>query len=896
MGRIANGYTRVRNALFVLAMSLTCFSIYKEIGPGIRISLAKLASDHLEKTNRCFRVAVDISIWQFQIQSGQGGQNPALRTLYYRLLKLLGLGIQPLFVFDGPYKPALKRNAKMSPYTACLDNFLTKELLGRFGFPYHDAPGEAEAECALLQREGFVDAVLSEDVDTLMFGCRMSLRCWTSEGTRNSKTPTHITMYTAESTMRDAGLDREGMILVALMSGGDYDTDGLSKCGPKIACEAARAGFGRQLYQLAEDDNEGWRKWRETLEHELHTNESKFFKQKHKGIVIPETFPDRKVFGYYKRPTVSSSEKIVRLKESTMWQLNINIPGMRAFVAEAFNWTYLIGAKHFIRTLAPVLLAHKLLTTREKDDSIGEDLQAKAIAEARYVTAIHGRRHHWNTDGCPELRITYIPADIVGLDLSVEEDIPETENPKEDIEVGEVESDCGGRTRSVSPTKRRGPSTYDPSSPETLWILETTVKLGVPLLVETWEEDMRNPTKFATRKARQKKATSKRAMAISHGAMDRYVKVIKPIHQVTKHYRAADEDVFMSSSALPSLVAPSSAVSPRARGFKASQENVGPIGRPEPTKSSRKKTKKGVEKGDTGKDETTPELLDSIDVNPWSLARRPSDTYSYRSPVRYSALGIYAPNDQENCEPRIRRSNRLNQHGGVDSDFVLPRTSAPQKPLRKHPRTISISPDLPGDHDTRTLDNVTLRTPRPGDGTRASRAKKQQSICETRDGISLAMQLETPASSLGQSKTQSSMQRPKAIIDLSLTSPLAPRTPLDAAARKENSDRTRAITPAREASPESENSPLPSPSMLFLSGKNAVTGIGQSNKALRIRDPKSFVTGSDKNSSNKASRKLVMVRESLEGAWRHLEPWEVVAEKDILTSVEVVDLTVDGRP
>lgn len=87
-----------------LCTDLYC-SIYGELGPGERIALSKLAVEHFERTGRPLRIAVDISIWQFQIQSGKGGSNPALRTLYYRLLRLLALNIQPLFVFDGPHKP-----------------------------------------------------------------------------------------------------------------------------------------------------------------------------------------------------------------------------------------------------------------------------------------------------------------------------------------------------------------------------------------------------------------------------------------------------------------------------------------------------------------------------------------------------------------------------------------------------------------------------------------------------------------------------------------------------------------------------------------------------------------------------------------------------------------------
>jgi len=47
-------------------------SIYKEIGPGERIALSKLAIEKFEQTGRPLRIAIDISIWLFQIQSGKG--------------------------------------------------------------------------------------------------------------------------------------------------------------------------------------------------------------------------------------------------------------------------------------------------------------------------------------------------------------------------------------------------------------------------------------------------------------------------------------------------------------------------------------------------------------------------------------------------------------------------------------------------------------------------------------------------------------------------------------------------------------------------------------------------------------------------------------------------------
>jgi len=57
---------------------LTCHSIYKEIGAGERIALSKYALEHFETTGRPLRIAIDISIWLFQIQSGKGVTPPTV--------------------------------------------------------------------------------------------------------------------------------------------------------------------------------------------------------------------------------------------------------------------------------------------------------------------------------------------------------------------------------------------------------------------------------------------------------------------------------------------------------------------------------------------------------------------------------------------------------------------------------------------------------------------------------------------------------------------------------------------------------------------------------------------------------------------------------------------------
>src|SRR5438034_7725968 len=157
------------------------FRLIKELGSGDRISLAKLSIDHLERTSRPIRVAIDISIWLFQVQAGRGGVNPDLRVLFYRLVRLVALPIHPIFVFDGPHRPPYKRGKAVAGRSVATENAslaatrFSKQLIDLFRFPSYTAPGEAEAECARLQMAGVVDVVMSNDVDSLMFGSKVTI-------------------------------------------------------------------------------------------------------------------------------------------------------------------------------------------------------------------------------------------------------------------------------------------------------------------------------------------------------------------------------------------------------------------------------------------------------------------------------------------------------------------------------------------------------------------------------------------------------------------------------------------------------------------------------------------------------------------------------------------------
>ncbi|KAH5603913.1 hypothetical protein HBI26_062810 [Parastagonospora nodorum] len=540
--------------------------IYKEIGPGRRIALSKLALEKFEDTGRPLRIAIDTSIWLFQIQASKGGTNPALRTFYYRLLRLIALSIHPVFVFDGPNKPPFKRNKRTGPNVASIPEFLAKQLLKQFGYPIHLAPGEAEAECALLQREGIVDAVLSEDVDTLMFGSGITIRNWSPEKGSSGKTPTHVNVYDAvETKSGPSGLDRDGMILVALMSGGDYVPEGIPGCGPKTACEAAKAGFGRDLCRIPTSDKRAMSEWRERLQHELKTNESKLFRRKHGTLKIPDDFPRLDILGYYTHPAISNQVGLDKLRRSINWDQDLDFPGLRDFTHDAFDWVKLEGAKHFIRSLAPSLLVRQLrIRSKDLDRLTTDNLKAIQEDESLLVKGIHGKRQHPVTDNCTELRVSFTPIELVTIDLDQEEPDDEPDLPPAGSQTGEVDLDdeVADELEDDGP-KKRGPTKFEPSKPARIWVLESIVKVGVPLTVEDWEAGRQTKQKprrpamaqetASTAPKPTKARRTKPANNVPQASINQFAKVTKPGSKLSRTFAKTLDDLSETRQPTPQI-------------------------------------------------------------------------------------------------------------------------------------------------------------------------------------------------------------------------------------------------------------------------------------------------------------------------------------------------------
>ncbi|KAH9913905.1 PIN domain-like protein, partial [Amylocystis lapponica] len=157
-------------------------------------------------------VAVDAYVW---LHRGTYGCAPELATgrrttkyveyAMHRVRLLRHHGIQPYIVFDGGPLPAKKgteserkkkRNENLARahalaaqgkhaqareyYVKCIDvtpqmAYQLIKALRADNVPYVVAPYEADAQLAYLERIGAVDAILTEDSDLLVFGCRQVL-------------------------------------------------------------------------------------------------------------------------------------------------------------------------------------------------------------------------------------------------------------------------------------------------------------------------------------------------------------------------------------------------------------------------------------------------------------------------------------------------------------------------------------------------------------------------------------------------------------------------------------------------------------------------------------------------------------------------------------------------
>lgn len=165
-----------------------------------------------------------------------------------------------------------------------------QRLLKLMGIPYHDAPSEAEAQCAEFCRGGLVYGTGSEDMDTLTFNSPKILRHLTFSEAR--KMP--IDIIDLDETLKGLELTMDQFIDFCILCGCDY-LEPLKGVGAKTA------------YKLVKENGD--------LAGAIEALKDKDAKASHKGKdkekqTIPDEWPWQEARELFKHPDVTPSKDV----------------------------------------------------------------------------------------------------------------------------------------------------------------------------------------------------------------------------------------------------------------------------------------------------------------------------------------------------------------------------------------------------------------------------------------------------------------------------------------------------------------------------------------------------------------------------------------------------------
>ncbi len=213
------------------------------------------------------RVAIDTSIFLYKslinirskgdyLKNKDGKIISHIQGIYYKTAQYLSLGITPIYIFDG--KPPEEKNeclnvrkekVKLSKekMEKCTDEkeklniekntvrikkeYIDdlKHLFNLMGVSYiHPNIGEAEAYASELCRIGYVDAVITEDMDTLAYGTPLLIRSCID---KSIKRPDTITTFNFQKIIEDFKMNHEEFIDMCILCGCDYCPT-IPKVGP----------------------------------------------------------------------------------------------------------------------------------------------------------------------------------------------------------------------------------------------------------------------------------------------------------------------------------------------------------------------------------------------------------------------------------------------------------------------------------------------------------------------------------------------------------------------------------------------------------------------------------------------------------------------------------------
>ncbi|GAX73772.1 hypothetical protein CEUSTIGMA_g1223.t1 [Chlamydomonas eustigma] len=244
-----------------------------------------------------------------QMLTNESGETTShLQGMFYRTVRMLEAGLQPVYVFDG--KPpelkkatlegrkekkdeaidalqaakeagdaeAIEKYSKRSVKVTREHNEECMKLLRLMGVPVVEAPSEAEAQCSVMAKAGLVYGVATEDMDALTFGSPRLLRHLMA----SSSQQLNVAEFELSKALEGANLTMDQFIDVCILCGCDY-VNNIRGIGPVRAM------------QLIQKHN--------NIEAVLeHLDSSKY--------PLPEPFPYKEAREAFKNPEVTPADQL----------------------------------------------------------------------------------------------------------------------------------------------------------------------------------------------------------------------------------------------------------------------------------------------------------------------------------------------------------------------------------------------------------------------------------------------------------------------------------------------------------------------------------------------------------------------------------------------------------
>jgi len=344
---------------------------------------------------------------------------------------------------------------------------------------------------------------------------------------KDDKNHTKVFRLTDITSHPDIRLSRGGMILIGLMSGGDYQEGGLARCGTVTAHGLAKCGFGDSLFQAATTLNRAklqvfLANWRHELCHELRTNSQGHIGRKQPALAksISADFPDIDVLLSYTNPITSESMGRIETNAKSTWAKEPDLGKLAATCEFYFEWGYKEAIIKRFRTVlwhGAILriLRRAVLELDAKASSgalppstpdktgkqghlpvgtpskmIAKHFSSMTLGTAKgtlsdpeddenepLIIKIHSERRHVSTDGILEYRLEVAPAQLVRI---AESGIKGTRFPEGPDEWADEDAEEDTRKG----TKKPPP---DPQSHMRVWMPAAMIRIVEPTLVEDFE-------------------------------------------------------------------------------------------------------------------------------------------------------------------------------------------------------------------------------------------------------------------------------------------------------------------------------------------------------------------------------------------------------------------------